>query len=860
MVTKPSWFQRDKTRFVKCICIILLVTSLMILASPVKAETCSFINITQGEQGIQGIQGIPGMPGVNGTAATIAVGTVISGTPASVTNVGTSQDAIFDFVLPKGDTGAAGVDGDDGYTPVFGVDYFNGSDGAPGYTPQFGVDYFNGSNGTNGSNGEAATIAINNTVTLNPGSSATVTNIGSSSAALFDFGIPAGATGETGAANMTAGPQGEQGIPGAANMTAGPQGEKGDKGDPGEVPDVTQFLFINGTRAMTGNLSMSSQYITGLHDPSISTDAATKGYVDSRPDSTYNESYWTGTNYNASYWTGTNYNSSYLTSGDLSAYATTTYVGQVNTSMKNYVDSGLPYVASGNSSLVLTSNLSYALDSEVSAANTSMKNYVDARPDSTYNASYLTSTDLTGYATESYVGEQGYITSTYNTSYDPLIRSDYVYTGNGSYLLGSNASIATTTYVGQVNTSMKNYVDSGLPYVASNNGTLVLTTNGSYLLGSNTSIATTTYVGQVNTSMKNYVDSRPDSTYNASYLTSSYNSTYDAKPDSTYNSTYHGLIRTDYVYTGNTSYVLTSNTTYALDSEVSAANTSMKNYVDSGLPYVASNNGTLVLTSNATYLLTGGSRAMSGNLSMGSHYINNLITGSLGTDAVNRSFVTGQGYITSTYNATYDSKPSSTYNSTYDAKPSSTYNATYDAKPSSTYNSTYDAKAPAAVYGYTTLMAGSAMITTTNPATMTQTETSTNKNNYITVDFTDGGSEVGMWITDFPADWNYSAPVTFTPVWTATSGSGTVRFDVSAKLFPDDAALDTALGSIGASLDTLIATGDVHVSDSAVGAITSVGTGGNTAIIKVVRNSAVDSLSGTARLIALRVKYSRILA
>ena len=34
--------------------------------------------------------------------------------------------------------------GDDGYTPVFGVDYFNGGDG---YTPIFGVDYFNGSDG-----------------------------------------------------------------------------------------------------------------------------------------------------------------------------------------------------------------------------------------------------------------------------------------------------------------------------------------------------------------------------------------------------------------------------------------------------------------------------------------------------------------------------------------------------------------------------------------------------------------------------------------------------------------------------------------------------------------------------------------
>ena len=95
---------------------------------------------------------------------------------------------------------------------------------------------------------------------------------------------------------------------------------------------------------------------------------------------------------------------------------------------------------------------------------------------------------------------------------------------------------------------------------------------------------------------------------------------------------------------------------------------------------------------DAWYLWINGTRSMTGNLSMGSYYINNLISGGLGSDAVNRTFILGQGFITSTFNLTYDQKPSSNYNSTYDSKPSSTFNATYDAKPSSNYNSTYDAK------------------------------------------------------------------------------------------------------------------------------------------------------------------------
>ena len=50
-----------------------------------------------------------------------------------------------------------------------------------------------------GARGAAATIAAGTTTTLSPGSLATVVNVGTSSAAVFNFGIPRGATGATGA-------------------------------------------------------------------------------------------------------------------------------------------------------------------------------------------------------------------------------------------------------------------------------------------------------------------------------------------------------------------------------------------------------------------------------------------------------------------------------------------------------------------------------------------------------------------------------------------------------------------------------------------------------------------------------------
>lgn len=49
-----------------------------------------------------GGSGGTGGTGTPGRAATIEVGTVVSGNTASVTNVGTSDAAVFNFVLPKG--------------------------------------------------------------------------------------------------------------------------------------------------------------------------------------------------------------------------------------------------------------------------------------------------------------------------------------------------------------------------------------------------------------------------------------------------------------------------------------------------------------------------------------------------------------------------------------------------------------------------------------------------------------------------------------------------------------------------------------------------------------------------------------
>ena len=69
---------------------------------------------------------------------------------------GTLEEWIDSLVGAPGYTPVKGVDyfdganGKDGYTPVKGVDYFDGVDGNDGYTPVKGVDYFDGKNGKDG--------------------------------------------------------------------------------------------------------------------------------------------------------------------------------------------------------------------------------------------------------------------------------------------------------------------------------------------------------------------------------------------------------------------------------------------------------------------------------------------------------------------------------------------------------------------------------------------------------------------------------------------------------------------------------------------------------------------------------------
>lgn len=183
----------------------------------------------------KGDTGATGAKGDTGNAATVAVGTVTTGaagSSATITNSGDSHNATLNFTIPRGDTGATGATGATGTAATIAVGAVTtGSPGGSASVTNSGtssaavLDFTipTGQTGPTGAPGAAATVAVGTVSTGAPGSSATVNNSGSSSAAILNFSIPrgdVGATGATGSAATVAVGTVTTGSPGSsANVT-----------------------------------------------------------------------------------------------------------------------------------------------------------------------------------------------------------------------------------------------------------------------------------------------------------------------------------------------------------------------------------------------------------------------------------------------------------------------------------------------------------------------------------------------------------------------------------------------------------------------------------------------------------------
>ncbi len=169
---------------------------------------------------IQGMRGEKGERGEQGPT-TIVVGstkTIDEGLDAKVSNVGTQEDVILDFEIPRGEKGEKGEQG------------IPGVQGPEGKKGDIGPQGIRGERGEQG----PSTIKVGSTETVESDVEAQVTNIGTPTDVILDFKIPKGEKGEKG----DIGPRGMPGEIGRTEHIAIDETETIEPGEPATVMDT----------------------------------------------------------------------------------------------------------------------------------------------------------------------------------------------------------------------------------------------------------------------------------------------------------------------------------------------------------------------------------------------------------------------------------------------------------------------------------------------------------------------------------------------------------------------------------------------------------------------------------------------
>lgn len=178
-----------------------------------------------------------------GLAATIAVGQVVSGDTASVTNVGTAQNALFNFVLPRGAQGPQGEKGDTGDTGP------QGPKGEKGDTGDTGPQGPQGEKGERGDDGTSFRVfgvyaTLEELEAAHPvGTLGEAYAVGSESDnVVYIWSVETNAWASVGSLRGPAGPQGPQG-PAGETGAQGPQGPQGPAGPTGATGPAGKSAF-----------------------------------------------------------------------------------------------------------------------------------------------------------------------------------------------------------------------------------------------------------------------------------------------------------------------------------------------------------------------------------------------------------------------------------------------------------------------------------------------------------------------------------------------------------------------------------------------------------------------------------------
>lgn len=155
--------------------------------------------------------------------------------------------------------------------------------------------------------------------------------------------------------------------------------------------------------------------------------------------------------------------------------------------------------------------------------------------------------------------------------------------------------------------------------------------------------------------------------------------------------------------------------------------------------------------------------------------------------------------------------------------------------------------------------AGSMLPRITSGAAWGSAETSTNKNNRLTLDFASDATEYAQFFWRMPKSWNEST-VTFIPIWShpATVTNFGVVWELSGVAISNDDTLEVAQGTVQSSTDTGGTTDDLYAGPES-SAITIGGTPaeGDYVVFEISRDyaDASDTMAVDARLhgIVLRI-------
>jgi len=152
--------------------------------------------------------------------------------------------------------------------------------------------------------------------------------------------------------------------------------------------------------------------------------------------------------------------------------------------------------------------------------------------------------------------------------------------------------------------------------------------------------------------------------------------------------------------------------------------------------------------------------------------------------------------------------------------------------------------------------AGELIPRVTNGAGIDGEELATNKINLDYLAFDTATAEYAQASFAWPSGFT---TLTATFHWTAASGTGGVRWQVSARCYADDDALDQAQGTSQAVSDTLLAANDAHKT-AATSAVTPAGTvaAGNLCVVEITRapSHGDDTLGVDARLIGVMLEFA----